>query len=1193
MKKYQIPNLLPDPTGPHRLALTPILNRKLLSNHIIPPGLIVLLFLIISVNNSQALNPPPPACPNDFSICINEDPLDLNPLSGFPGTFTGAGVVMNTFYPAIAHAGPHSITHNYMIGMSSFSCSFVITVDSTFACLDSSKMEWVFLPPGNVNGSCASHSNCCEDTLCYGLKYTPVNTGELTSYTTGFFVNCLSGMSPVVINSSCVMTDNSFEINGCNPYNTVLFNSSGNTGSLPVSANVPVIIHQVCFLAPVGDTLHITEDTITDLTASIKLTETTFVTEHPSFVDFAVYRKGPVMPANQSATVQCIADAVAPPYPQVLDMCGTSLIPTLDQIDSIPDPVTCEGSVVFHYTFTDCAGLSVPWTFTYTIDHTTAPHESGIPVSISATIACIAFALPPELPVIVDVCGDTLTPFAPLIGGTYNGCEGTRTFMYTYIDCSGLPFTWTFTYLIERLDFVTPPPGFLTVACPAATNMAPPLPLVVDNCGISLIPSGPPVISPQVICEGTRTYTYTYTDCEGNSHPWVFTYTVERNEFSTPANGFATVACPAEAEVVPSPPMVTDNCGDVLMPIDTIVSSIPIACEGNKIYLFVYVDCEGNMATWAFTYTVERMPFANPSDSGTTVACPAQTDIPPTAFFPVVLDNCGNPITPSSPVISSPVSCEGTRTYTYVYTDCEGNTQDWVFTYTVERQPFIVPTDMTLSVECPTASTIEPTTYLPNVTSDCGETLSPVLLSSGTPVTCQGDRVYTYQYTDCEGNQANWHFTYAVHRTPFPNPVDAGTTVSCPSASNTPPTAFLPTVMDNCGATLSPSGPVVSPPVCVGTRTYTYTYTDCAGNTQDWVYTYTILPNTSLAIHCPANLTLTCASNINYVALINSWIATATASDACDANPVITTNYDGMSVPSFSCSEGLPITFTATDACGNTATCTALVTKPCFNLETWVYLEGAAANPSGGSSYTLPMRTTLNDLRLLPGQLSVDPFLGNHYSPPGQPYSAAPWLYPGTEGAMFDSGNNPLFANAGYPSTVVDWVLVSLRSDSAGTGGPVCQAAALLHKDGTIQFVQPLTCCGVNENNQYFVVIEHRNHLIVMSQVKQPFINHKLSFDFRFQQSYEDPFFAGLNLFARQKEIISGKFAMYAGNGMQTLTFFSDTDINFDDRSFWESQNGQIGSYRIGDYNLNGDTNFNDRITWERNNGKFTSVPRN
>ena len=102
--------------------------------------------------------------------------------------------------------------------------------------------------------------------------------------------------------------------------------------------------------------------------------------------------------------------------------------------------------------------------------------------------------------------------------------------------------------------------------------------------------------------------------------------------------------------------------------------------------------------------------------------------------------------------------------------------------------------------------------------------------------------------------------------------------------------------------------------------------------------------------------------------------------------------------------------------------------------------------------------------------------------------------------------------------------------------------------------------------------------------------NSTITYDFRLQQSYlDDPF--GFGAFA-QKEIQPGVFAMFAGNGDQTTSPQSDTDINFDDRTFWEGENGDIGEYRFGDYNLNGDTNFNDRLTWERNNGNFTSVPR-
>jgi hypothetical protein len=242
------------------------------------------------------------------------------------------------------------------------------------------------------------------------------------------------------------------------------------------------------------------------------------------------------------------------------------------------------------------------------------------------------------------------------------------------------------------------------------------------------------------------------------------------------------------------------------------------------------------------------------------------------------------------------------------------------------------------------------------------------------------------------------------------------------------------------------------------------------------------------------------------------------------------------------------------------------------------------------------MRTTLNDLQVLPGQTLVDPFFGNKYTLPGQPYDVAPWNYMGNEGDAYDSGGDPNMGDAGYPSTVTDWVLVSLRADSAGTGGPVCQAAALLHNNGYIDFVQPFDCCDLNLLDSFYLVVEHRNHLIVMSHNEVPIVpgvdSSTITYDFRMQQSYvDDPFMFGI--FAQQKEILPGVYAMFAGNGDQALSAQSDTDINFDDRGFWATENGDIGEYRTGDYNMNGDTNFNDRVTWERNNGRFTSVPRN
>lgn len=261
-----------------------------------------------------------------------------------------------------------------------------------------------------------------------------------------------------------------------------------------------------------------------------------------------------------------------------------------------------------------------------------------------------------------------------------------------------------------------------------------------------------------------------------------------------------------------------------------------------------------------------------------------------------------------------------------------------------------------------------------------------------------------------------------------------------------------------------------------------------------------------------------------------------------------------------------------------------------INVTTWVYLEGAAIDPGGQPTYILPMRTTLNELHVLPGQTYQNYFPGIVFNQQGQPYNVSPWYYNGNECDIYNSNGNPGKGAANYPSTVVDWVLVSLRD--APDGIPFCMQAALLHNDGHVEFVNGgFTCADIQSCEKYYLVIEHRNHLIVMSDTAISVIGGMITYDFRSTQSYLFDLygFGGVG----QKEIFPGVYAMYAGNGDQVITPSSDTDLNFDDRTVRDNQNGNAGRYRNGDFNLNGDCNYNDRINYEYNNGKFSTVPRN
>src|SRR5438094_8124223 len=71
-----------------------------------------------------------------------------------------------------------------------------------------------------------------------------------------------------------------------------------------------------------------------------------------------------------------------------------------------PSPITCNGTMVYTFTYVDCAGHSHAWTYTYTIS---AP-DFTLPADGSSTVNCPANAVLPTAPAVTDACGNTITP---------------------------------------------------------------------------------------------------------------------------------------------------------------------------------------------------------------------------------------------------------------------------------------------------------------------------------------------------------------------------------------------------------------------------------------------------------------------------------------------------------------------------------------------------------------------------------------------------------------------------------------------------------------------------------------------------------------------------------------------------------------------------------------------------------------
>ena len=338
--------------------------------------------------------------------------------------------------------------------------------------------------------------------------------------------------------------------------------------------------------------------------------------------------------------------------------------------------------------------------------------------------------------------------------------------------------------------------------------------------------------------------------------------------------------------------------------------------------------------------------------------------------------------------------------------------------------------------------------------------------------------------------------------------------------------AYQIIVKNNIGgcASAATSATIDIQPVIPTTPTFTYVAANCANATGSITIT------TPLASGMTYSINGTDYSNTTgeFTGLaIGLHVVSAKSSDGC-------------------VSPSVPVTFT-----------------PWMSFDLKVLLEGAYQTTTG------LMQTTLNQRGLLPGQTPIGPFA--RATPQGQPFKIAPWNYAGTEGDTITT----------YPSTVVDWVLVSLRTDSTSSTNAF-RTAGWLHSDGRISFITP---CFDIANGSYFVLVEHRNHVGVLSPTKVTAINSLITQDFTTNDSY-----IRINPPSTGQKQKGSKWVMLSGDGKKD-TPTTNYDVNFNDSQLWKIQSGIFDQYLYGDFNLDADINFSDSFLWKLNSGKYSGVP--
>lgn len=411
--------------------------------------------------------------------------------------------------------------------------------------------------------------------------------------------------------------------------------------------------------------------------------------------------------------------------------------------------------------------------------------------------------------------------------------------------------------------------------------------------------------------------------------------------------------CSYPAPVLTCPAAVTVSCASQVPPLDPASVFETHSCPGIVTIVGVFPEfvhaqtCANNFKiTRAYNATDECgnvaqcSQFIQVSDqtdptmtcpSNITVSCASQ--VPPANIATVtnIGDNCGGAVDvfnfPNDVISNQSCPNRFTIQRSYFAVDVCGNSNNCIQTITVDDQ-----TKPTMT--CPV-----------NVTVSCANNVPPINIASVTGVgdNCggsvsifpQGDNITnqtcpnrftilrTYFAVDACNNSNNCIQTITVNDQTGPSiTCPAPQTVSC--AEQVPaPNPALVTGSDNCGGAITPSffSNTISNQSCTNRFTLTRQYraSDLCGNTSSCTQVITVNDQTPpVFTSVPPNVTVDC--------YIVPAVGIATASDNCTSGATVVfvgeTSVSGI-CPVFKI---LTRTWRATDACGNTATASQIIT---------------------------------------------------------------------------------------------------------------------------------------------------------------------------------------------------------------------------------------------------------------------------
>jgi hypothetical protein len=409
----------------------------------------------------------------------------------------------------------------------------------------------------------------------------------------------------------------------------------------------------------------------------------------------------------------------------------------------------------------------------------------------------------------------------------------------------------------------------------------------------------------------------------------------------------------------------TDSC-DINVSV-TASGSVDANTPGAYTITYTATDVAGNAAT-PVTRTVNVVDATAPvitlnGDSTVTVECHASyADAGATAN-----DACGGSASVTS---SGSVDVNTPGTYTITYTATDGTN-----TSTATRTVHVVDTTApTISLNGANSMTVECHTSFTDPgasAADSCDTSVSATPSGSVNIDVPGTYTITYTASDDSGNAAT-PATRTVTVVDTTQPVIAlngasPLTVECHTSFTDPGASATDSCDTSVPVTASGSVDVNTP----GTYLITYTASDDSGNAATSVTrTVNVVDTTAPTINCPADIVVNLPANSAATTVPVNF--NVTASDSCSTTAAVTTSHaSGANFPVGTTT----VTATATDAAGNTSTCT-------FNV-TVHYLFTGFFSPISN----LPVLNTVNAGRSIPIKFSLSGNKGLNIFSTGYPAS--------------------------------------------------------------------------------------------------------------------------------------------------------------------------------------------------------------